>query len=686
MIGRGNKQDRARPVPPEPVAPVVPEPPAIEPATPEPPMVEAGAMGGGRKGFSWSLRRGARKAEKPAEPARDAKTDAAPNPEVAPERAKAERPARPRKARRLAASLDLGAGKDSPVVQAMRAGVSALAYAAVLSLVVNLLQLVVPVYMLQIYDRVISSHSVDTLVMLTIMAIAALVFMALIDYVRARVWFVMGGQLARRLDRVAIQAAVAGWVSAQTPEARQAPRDLNELRLFITGGGLNTLFDLLCAPLFLVVLFLLHPMYGAVAVAATVLLVGMALAMEFIGRRPMGQTNEATLRAFNEVGSAIRNGEAIEAMGMLSSVARRWRQHYGHAIELHEMGHSRAKAIGAIAKALRLAVQIAMLATGVMLVMERMVSPGSMIAASIIMGRMLLPFEQLVEGSRQWASMAGVLGRLRKLIEAMSGQRQQTPLAVSKPRLSIERCVFVPPGQEKAVLKGVSFSVEPGEVLGVVGPSAAGKSTLARLLVGVWKPSSGGIYLDGHDVYTWERESFGRAVGYVPQQPMLLNGTVRDNIARLSECDPREVIEAARLAEVHEMIGRLPFGYDTVIGEGGYTLSGGQQQRIALARALFGRPQLLVLDEPNSNLDTAGERALLQAISAVRAAGTTVVLIAHRPSVIAIADKLLVLKDGMVEQFGERTDVIKTITPGGPAAPPPVIDQGKPGSPRLVRS
>ena len=673
MIGGGNRQDRIKPVPKdEPAAAPVDEPGV--PRTPDPPVVEAEAPkavpASTKKGFGWALRRGKTKAEQ-AKPA---------------EAPAAEAPATPRKPARKA-KPPAYREKDSPVAQAMRASVSALAYAGLLSLVVNVLQLVVPVYMLQIYDRVLASHSVDTLVMLTVMAVAALVCMAMIDYVRARVWFVMGGQLARRLDRVAIQAAIAGWVSAQSSEARQAPRDLNELRLFITGGGLNALFDLVCAPLFLVVLFLLHPMYGVVAVAATLLLVCMALIMEYVGRRPMGATNEATIKAFNEVGSAIRHGEAIEAMGMLPSVARRWRQRYGHAIELHEMGHSRAKAIAAIAKALRLGVQIAMLATGVLLVMDRLVSPGSMIAASIIMGRMLLPFEQLVEGSRQWANVFGVLGRLRKLIETTAGQRQHTPMVVTKPRLTVERCVFVPPGQEKAVLKGVSFAVEPGEVLGVVGPSAAGKSTLARLLVGVWKPSSGGIFLDGHDVYTWERESFGRAVGYVPQQPMLLNGTVRENIARLTDCDPRLVIEAARLAEVHEMIGRLPFGYDTVIGEGGHALSGGQQQRIALARALFGRPQLLVLDEPNSNLDTAGERALLQAISAVRAAGTTVVLIAHRPSVIAIADKLLVLKDGMVEQFGERTDVIKTITPGAPAAPPPVIDQGKPGgSPRLVRS
>lgn len=697
MIGRSNTPREPRNVEIVPARPTRPRverldgepmgarapapPPVLEPAKVEAPAAKAAPA-----------------EEHPAAdgPKADASKHEDPKPEALKAEPRAPEPPRPeaaadgRKARRarierLRQSLRR-TGKHSPIDDALQASVYAFAYAAVLSLVVSVLQLVVPTYMIQVYDRVMLSHSGETLTMLTIMALAALTCMGLIDYIRGRVWFVMGGQLARRLDRPAIQAAVAAWVSAQSPEARQAPRDLNDLRMFITGGSVNTLFDLLCSPLFLVVLFLLHPMYGVVAIAATILLVGVAIAMEYIGRRPMAAANDATVRAYNEVSSAIRNGEAIEAMGMLGNVARRWREHYGHAIELHEAGHSRSKAISALARSLRLSVQIAMLATGVVLVMNRLVSPGSMVAASIIMGRMLLPFEQLVEGSRQWASAFAIVGRLRKLIDTMAGQRQHTPIAVNKPRLTVERCVFVPQGQDRAVLKGVSFALEPGEVLGIVGPSAAGKSTLARLLVGVWKPSSGTVYLDGHDVYTWERQSFGRAVGYVPQQPMLLTATVRENIARLNDCDPREVIEAARKAEVHEMIGRLPFGYDTVIGEGGHALSGGQQQRIALARALFGSPKLLVLDEPNSNLDTAGERALLAAITAARNEGTTVVLIAHRPSVIGIADKILVLKDGMVEQFGERTDVIKTITPGASPRSAAVIDQGNGGNPRLVRS
>jgi ATP-binding cassette subfamily C protein len=656
MIGRGGRSGTTRPAQPAKAATAPKE---------EPRAAKPSAASGG-PGAST---------ETPARPAADASD-----------------PKRARKARVKARPKPLAIPglKESPISDALRATTAALVYAGLLSVVVNLLQLTVPVYMLQIYDRVMASHSVDTLVMLTLMACAALVCMALIDYIRARVWFVMGGQLARRLDLAAIQGAVSGWVTTQMAEARQAPRDLNELRMFITGGGISVVFDVLCAPLFLLVLFLLHPVYGLVAIASALLLIAMALAMEFIGRRPMGQANEAQLRAYNEINAAIRNGEAIEAMGMLGNIGRRWRDHYGRAIDLHEAGHSRSKAISAIARSLRLAVQVGMLATGVLLVMERLVTPGSMVAATVIMGRMLAPFEQLVEGSRHWAAMFGAIGRLRRLVESTASQRQRTPLSVNRPRLAVERCVFVPPGQDRAIIKGISFVLEPGDVLGVVGPSAAGKSTLARLLVGVWRPTGGGIYLDGHDVFTWERESFGRAVGYVPQQPMLMAGTVRENIARLADCDPRLVIEAARAADVHEMIGRLPFGYDTVIGEGGYALSAGQQQRIALARALFGNPKLLVLDEPNSNLDTAGERALLAAITMAKNAGATIVLIAHRPSVMSVADKLLVLKDGMIEQFGERTDVIKTIVPGGapatPAKPPAVIDPDKGGPTRLVRT
>lgn len=625
-------------------------------------------------------------------PAASAGPEAKPEPQV---QATAEMPGAKPHARRAKAKpspLPIPGMKPSAVTDAVREGGLAIAYAGGLSIVTNLLQLTVPLYMLQLYDRVMTSHSVDTLVMLTLMALASLVCMGLVDYIRARVWFVMGGKLARRLDLAAIGAAISGWVTRQSPEARQAPRDLNEVRLFVTGGGLTAIFDVACAPLFLLVLFLLHPVYGLVAIAAAIMLVGMALAMEFIGRRPMGQASEATVHAFAEINAAIRNGEAIEAMGMLANVGKRWRGHYGRAMDLHEVAHSRSKALSAITRSLRLAVQIAMLATGVLLIMDRLASPGSMIAASIIMGRMLAPLEQLVEGSRQWAGALSALGRLRRLIEETRSQRQQTPLVVENARLAVERCYFMPPGHEKAVIKGISFTLEPGEVLGVVGPSAAGKSTLARLLVGIWKPSGGAIFLDGHDVFTWERASFGGSVGYVPQQPMLMNGTVRENIARLGDCDPRLVIDAARRADVHEMIGRLPFGYDTIIGEGGYALSGGQQQRIALARALFGHPKLLVLDEPNSNLDTAGERALLAAIAAAKKEGATVVLIAHRPSVMSVADKILVLKDGVIEQFGERTDVIKTIVPSGAASgnqgggPPAIIDPTKGGPTRLVRT
>jgi ATP-binding cassette, subfamily C, bacterial len=352
----------------------------------------------------------------------------------------------------------------------------------------------------------------------------------------------------------------------------------------------------------------------------------------------------------------------IEAMGMLPAVAKRWQRSQYHMIDLLNRGNGAAKALSAASRALRLILQIAMISTAAVLVIEREASPGSAMAAGILMGRMLQPFEQLIDGWRQWVFALSAFGRVRNLLNTARSRRQSMPLPRPDGQLTVDRLVYRPPGVDRPVLKGVSFSLEPGETLGIIGPSAAGKSTLARLLVGIWEPTAGGIYLDGHSTFLWERESFGVNVGYLPQNVSLLDGTIRENISRMTDASPADVVNAAKMADVHEMIGRLPFGYDTTIGDTAYSLSGGQRQRIGLARALFGNPRLLVLDEPNSNLDNAGEQALITAIAKAKAAGTTVILIAHRPSVVAAVDKLLVLKDGLIDQFGARADVLKAMS------------------------
>jgi ATP-binding cassette subfamily C protein len=356
-------------------------------------------------------------------------------------------------------------------------------------------------------------------------------------------------------------------------------------------------------------------------------------------------------------------------MGMSQAVFHRWQRSQSDAHDLVGGANAAARAIGAFSRAFRMSLQVAVLATGALLAIEHLSSPGGLTAATVLMGRFLAPFDQLIDGWRQWTNASSSFGRLRKLLAQQRETRSATPVEASSGRVAAERVTFVPPGSDRPVLRSVSFTLSPGEVLGIIGPSGAGKSTLARLMVGLWQPSSGRIFLDGHDVYAWERSSFGAQVGYVPQNAALLDGTIRENIARMEECDAAEVITAAKRADVHDMIGRLPLGYETRIGDSGFMLSGGQRQRIALARALFRDPKLIVLDEANANLDAAGEQSLVQAISEAKARGTTIVIVAHRTSIMSVADKLLMLRDGMVEQFGTRADVLNYLAQGQAGAP-----------------
>lgn len=534
-------------------------------------------------------------------------------------------------------------------------------FAAFVGLFVNVLYLVQPLYSIQVYDRVMGSRSLDTLTMLSIIACVSLLFLAVLDYVRARVFMIVGEQLARRLSAATLEAAVGESLRSQSVQAANAMRDLQELRQFVSGGPVALPIDAAFAPIFLFALILLHPAYAVVAVAGVAVMLGMGLAMELIVRRPAAVANDAALKSHAEVGAAIRNAELIEAMGMRAAIVRRWQIGQNRTLALIGIGNQGSKAITAASRSLRMGLQVAMLATGATLVVDHVATSGSMIAAAIITGRLLFPFEQMIEGWRQWTQAMSATRRLRMLLADGTGGRSTASLTAAQGRLSVEGVTFVPAGSDRPVLRNLRFALDAGDVLGVIGPSGAGKSTLARLMVGVWRPTAGGIYLDGHDVYAWERSSFGQEVGYLPQNAVLLDGTVRENIARFTEAEPAEVVAAAKRAEVHDIIGRLPQGYETRVGESGFALSGGQRQRIALARALFGAPKLLVLDEPNSNVDSAGEQSLMNAIREAKKAGITVVLVAHRLAVMGVADKLLVLRDGMMEHFGTRSEVMKAM-------------------------
>ncbi|MBF9233881.1 type I secretion system permease/ATPase [Microvirga alba] len=539
-----------------------------------------------------------------------------------------------------------------------KAFIMGLLYAGVLSAVINLLQLTVPLFMLQVHDRVVNSQSLDTLTMLIVIATVGLVLFGILDFVRALTFQVMGSMLLRKLNLPVLQAAVSASVQHGAARAGQAIRDLNDIRSFISGSAISVPLEAIWSPIFLAVLFALHPLYGFVALVSATVLVVLSLISDLLTRRALKQANEATVNGIGEISANLRHAEVIEAMGMLPALARRWRGAQIRALDLLDTATGRGRALSSFTRTCRYMMQIAVLSVGATLVIKQEVSPGSMVASSIIMGRLLLPFDSMVDGWRQWVFALAAWKRVSDLLERETPSRDTRPTPRTVGELTVDRLVYAPPGSDVPVLKGVSFSLSPGEVLGIVGPSAAGKSTLARLLVGVLKPTTGGIYLDGHNVFLWERGSFGDMVGYLPQTISLLDGSIRENIARMQSADPRLVLEASRLADVHNMIGRFPLGYDTRLGDGSFLLSGGQRQRIALARALYGGPRLIVLDEPNANLDTEGERALIRAIDAARADGAIVILIAHRPSIMQVVDKLLVLQDGRVAQFGPRTSVV----------------------------
>ncbi len=529
------------------------------------------------------------------------------------------------------------------------------------SFVINMLLLVPAIYMLQIFDRVLASRNTSTLLMLTLLILGLYALMGGLEWVRSRLLVRAGSMLDAQMNARVFTAAFEANLRRAGGNAGQALNDLTNVRQFITGNGLFAFFDAPWFPVYLAVIFLIHPMLGLLSVAGAVLLVALTLANEWTTKGPLTQANTAAIQSSNYATNNLRNAEVIEAMGMLANLRRRWYEKYRNVIALQGVASDRAGAITAITKFVRISLQSLVLGLGALLVIQGYITPGGMIVASILMGRALAPVELLIGVWKQFISSRSAYERLERLLKEFPAREQGMALPPPRGHLTVENVMTAAPGTQVAILKGVSFTLEPGEVLGVIGPSAAGKSTLARLLVGVWPALAGKVRLDGADVYSWDKQLLGAYIGYLPQDVELFEGTIAENIARFGEIDSGQVIEAARQAGMHEMILHFPKGYDTPIGTGGSFLSGGQRQRIALARALYGKPPFIVLDEPNSNLDDAGEAALVQAVLAQKAAGRTLIVITHRTSILSTVDKLLLLRDGVVQAFGPRQQVLEAL-------------------------
>jgi PrtD family type I secretion system ABC transporter len=538
---------------------------------------------------------------------------------------------------------------------------------ALFSAAVNILMLTGPMFMLQVYDRVLSSGSVATLQGLFIIVVVLYAFLGLYDFLRTRLL----SRAAYRLDQAVGADAYEMWVRSGLHAAGNTRRPVNDLavvRGFLPGPAMLGLFDTPWIPFYLAIVFIIHPWLGALAIGGTLLVTVLALLNQWL-------TKEAFAKAMGMDGAESffveqtrRNAEAIVPLGMTDRIKSRWSAMHAEGLATGQVGGDRAEGFTAFSKAFRLLLQSALLGTGGYLALKQEISPGMIVAASIIAGRALAPVDQVIG---QWRGIVRAREANRRLKELFDGQLERRPtidLPDPQGTLHVNALTKFPPGERRSadqapILDNVTFALSPGDGVGVIGPSASGKSTLARLLVGAWLPDGGEVRLDGAKLDQWSDEALGRHVGYLPQHLEMLAGTIRDNIARFDpNADDEAVIEAAKVAGVHEMVLKLPEGYATELGYGSHPLSGGQLQRLGLARAIYGTPRYIVLDEPNSNLDATGDEALSRAIVLMRQAGSTVVVMAHRPSAIAAVNKVLVLHGGRVGEFGDKDEVLSKAT------------------------
>lgn len=561
--------------------------------------------------------------------------------------------------------------------------------AGLFSMFINVLMLVPPLYMLQLYDRVLTSRSESTLYMLTLIVIVLFVTMGLLEVVRSRVLVKFGNRFANILSNRIFESTFE--LANKKPEAASSRLmgDFTQLRQFLTGNGLFAFFDAPWIPIYIIVLFLFHPYFGFFAIFAAITLVAITFLNEYTTKEKMDNANTLNRDSMMQLEANIRNAEVINAMGMKTNVRKKWEEKYFGFLNAQNDASNKAGIWSNLSKTLRMFFQSMILGLGAYLAVNMELSAGMMIAGSIIMGRALAPLDLMIATWKGFSGARMSYKRIDQLLKDFPKNKEYMELPAPKGFISVEGVYAKPPASNKYTLENLTFSINKGDILGVIGASAAGKSTLARIILGVWPVQIGTVRIDGADISQWDREHLGKYIGYLPQDIELFSGTISENIARFSEVNSEKVIEAAMKAGVHEMILRLPEGYDTVIGSGAVVLSGGQRQRIGLARAIYDNPVFVVLDEPNSNLDEQGELALLKTVEELKQSGTTVVIITHRPNILKVTNKILIMNSGKIERYASTEEILGAVakqnqsaqTPQRPAQiAPQQINLTKPGS------
>lgn len=527
------------------------------------------------------------------------------------------------------------------------------------SLFVNALMLVPTFFMIQVSGRVVPSSSVSTLVMLTLILTVLMLTLGSLEWVRSRIMVRISNRLDALLSHDVYRASFRRALDSGGMDASaQSLNDLTSLRQFLSGNGLFAFFDAPWLPIYVAVMFMFHPLYGWVTVGCAIVLICLAVLNQRFTGKALVEANKENVAASLHTTKTLRNAEVIESMGMLHTLMSRWAQRQRKVLRLQSYASDKSGIITSVSKTFRQWTQSIMLALGAYLVITHEITPGLLMAGSLLLGRALSPIDQMIGSWKGFVAARVQYNRLNETLDKLSAEPERMKLPAPQGHIQVENLIVTPPGAKTPVIRNISFVAPAGTVVGIVGPSAAGKSTLVRALMGVWAPQHGVVRLDGADISAWDKHELGPHVGYLPQDIELFEGSISENIARFEAIDAEKTVHAAKVAGVHEMILMLPDGYDTVIGSDGINLSGGQRQRIGLARALYGNPRLIVLDEPNSNLDDVGERALGVALQKIKETGATVFIVSHRPNILARLDRVMVLSAGTISLYGAREQVI----------------------------